>query len=74
MVLRSQESPKALTTAGWALWIIGALIPLIGATLGYSISFLVGRIPALKKAGTFGHQQYCIVLQGKQLKMKTMIQ
>ena len=50
--------PNALKTAGWALWLIGALIPLVGAFCGYSISYLVGRIPSLRKQGTFLHKQY----------------
>ena len=58
LVLALVMYPKALSSAGWALWLIGALIPLVGAFCGYSISFLVGKIPSLRKAGTFGHKQY----------------
>lgn len=58
LVLALVMYPKALSSAGWALWLIGALIPLVGAFCGYSITFLVGKIPSLRKAGTFGHKQY----------------
>lgn len=50
--------PKAIGTAGWAMWLIGALFPLIGATFGYMISWAIGTWGPCLKPKEFRHKQF----------------
>jgi len=58
LVLAFIMFPKAFSKAGWALWLIAALMPIMGAALGYGISVLVGKIPKLKEEGNFQSRQW----------------
>jgi len=50
--------PQAINTAGWEMWFIGALFPLIGASFGYTIAFLVGKFSPCLGEKEFRHKQY----------------
>lgn len=52
--------PNAIKTAGWEMWIIGAMFPIIGATFGYSIAFAVGYFGVrwCLTPKEFRHKQY----------------
>merc|ERR1712110_1133309 len=50
--------PNAIKTTGWSLWLIGSMIPIIGASCGYALAYLIGSINFFKKFATYGHKQY----------------